>query len=376
MIFISCFILASVCSAAGPQRRMGGGERVGRGDVDINVFYDTLAPYGNWVEDSAYGYVWCPTGLGYGWHPYSDGQWVWTDDGWTWASDLDWGWIPFHYGRWDFDDSLGWFWIPDTVWGPAWVTWCWGNDYVGWAPLPPFAEFAAGVGIRGFSRPLPDRFWCFIDGGRFLDRDLRRDIFPYERNRALLGLAIHRGNLEFSGERLFNGGIGVEDVRRWTGRQVTRYRLEDAERPGMARIEGGALRIYHPPILRSESVRPSNFVPRSEASRALEERQRQYYQQSGRESAAERALTNNQARERQLLDQSHQKEQQQMMLRRQEEINRTANRSEHERIQREYQSRQQELQRQHEEERSQMSQRHAQEQQSHAAPQGGGHGRH
>jgi hypothetical protein len=34
------------------------------------------------------------------------------------------------------------------------------------------------------------------------------------------------------------------------------------------------------------------------------------------------------------------------------------------------------LQRQHEEERSQMSQRHAQEQQSHAAPQGGGQGKH
>jgi len=43
-----------------------------------------------------------------------------TDDGMTWVSDYNWGWAPFHYGRWDYNDSYGWFWIPDNEWGPAW----------------------------------------------------------------------------------------------------------------------------------------------------------------------------------------------------------------------------------------------------------------
>ena len=30
-------------------------------------------------------------------------------------------------------------WVPGTVWGPAWVDWYWGDGYVGWAPLSPFA---------------------------------------------------------------------------------------------------------------------------------------------------------------------------------------------------------------------------------------------
>ncbi len=60
-----------------------------------------------------------------------------TEYGWTWLSDYPWGWAPFHYGRWDFDNSFGWFWIPGNEWGPAWVTWRRANGYYGWAPMSP-----------------------------------------------------------------------------------------------------------------------------------------------------------------------------------------------------------------------------------------------
>ena len=93
------------------------------GPYDTSYFYDYLSPYGMWVYQPPYGYVWIPKVYRYGWRPYSYGSWVWTDYGWTWISDWEWGWIPFHYGRWAWDDYLGWFWVPDTVWGPAWVSW-------------------------------------------------------------------------------------------------------------------------------------------------------------------------------------------------------------------------------------------------------------
>ena len=32
-------------------------------------------------------------------------------------------------------DSYGWVWVPGYEWGPAWVSWRTGGDYVGWAPL-------------------------------------------------------------------------------------------------------------------------------------------------------------------------------------------------------------------------------------------------
>jgi len=118
--------------------------------VTVDYFYDTLSPYGSWVDVEGYGRCWRPTVVvaDAGWQPYCDrGHWVWTDDGWYWISDYSWGWAPFHYGRWFHHARFGWCWYPDTVWGPSWVTWRYADDYCGWAPLPPRCEYREGVGF-------------------------------------------------------------------------------------------------------------------------------------------------------------------------------------------------------------------------------------
>src|SRR5436190_18975603 len=71
--------------------------------VSFQVFYDELSPYGYWVDNSIYGYVWVPSESA-GFIPYaSNGHWIYTDLGWTWVSYYSWGWAPFHYGRWYYD---------------------------------------------------------------------------------------------------------------------------------------------------------------------------------------------------------------------------------------------------------------------------------
>ena len=51
--------------------------------------------------------------------------------------EANWGWVVYHYGRWAFEPGIGWFWVPGEEWAPAWVNWRYGDEYVGWAPLPP-----------------------------------------------------------------------------------------------------------------------------------------------------------------------------------------------------------------------------------------------
>ncbi|MDB5282337.1 MAG: hypothetical protein JWO06_1412 [Bacteroidota bacterium] len=93
------------------------------------TFYDQLSPYGSWVNDPTYGYMWVPTQEA-GFSPYmSNGHWINSEYGWTWVSDYDWGWAPFHYGRWHYGDGYGWMWAPGYDWAPAWVTW---GDYGGY----------------------------------------------------------------------------------------------------------------------------------------------------------------------------------------------------------------------------------------------------
>src|SRR5262245_11436704 len=113
--------------------------------VSVSFFHDQLAPHGRWVVAGSYGSCWIPSGVAVGWEPYVDGQWVYSDYGWTWVSADPWGDIPYHYGTWAYADPYGWVWVPGTVWAPAWVTWAYTDDYVGWAPVPPsFALTATG----------------------------------------------------------------------------------------------------------------------------------------------------------------------------------------------------------------------------------------
>ena len=119
-------------------------------------FQTALAPYGGWDYDSSYGYVWSPSVsiVGGGFSPYATGgHWALTEYGWTWVSDWNWGWAPFHYGRW-ITRAGRWSWVPGSMWGPAWVSWRSGGGYVGWSPLPPRGVRLAG----GYGAGSPWRF--------------------------------------------------------------------------------------------------------------------------------------------------------------------------------------------------------------------------
>jgi len=85
-----------------------------------------LASYGRWVWDPSYGYVWVPNNVASDWAPYQNGRWDYLNYyGWSWTSYDPWGWAPYHYGNW-YRGSLGWSWYPGAIgprhyWRPAMV---------------------------------------------------------------------------------------------------------------------------------------------------------------------------------------------------------------------------------------------------------------
>ncbi len=122
--------------------------------------FDVLNPYGEWLDLPGRGEVWRPN-VTYDWAPFTNGQWAWTDRGWMWLSDEPYGWVVYHYGYWDYQEGMGWVWVPGYDWSPARVRWYVSDDYVGWAPLPP----------PGVLLPSPgedhDRWWSVVPAPRF-----------------------------------------------------------------------------------------------------------------------------------------------------------------------------------------------------------------
>jgi hypothetical protein len=244
-------------------------------NVSLQIFYDELSPYGQWVDYSNYGYVWIPD-VGNDFEPYStNGHWVMTDYGWTWMSDYDWGWAPFHYGRWNYDNFYGWFWVPDTEWGPAWVTWRSADGYYGWSPME------SGLSINlSFGRPYnrQNDHWTFVRNG---DID-RPDISQYysnqtDRDRIILNsTVINKTYFDTRRNATYVSGPAREDVQRATGRTLKSVTVQENNRPGQSMING-QLRIFRPQINSNndKGVRPtpSKIIDIKDVQRPSERKQ-------------------------------------------------------------------------------------------------------
>ncbi len=258
-----CASLASLMLVLLPERA--------RADINFNVFYNELAPYGDWVQTADYGYVWQPVGVGVGWQPYTVGQWVYTDDGWAWVSQESWGWATYHYGRWTNLRGRGWCWVPGYEWAPAWVSWRSGGGYVGWAPLPPEVVWQPSVGISvgigisfgvgpSFYRFCPDRYFGYGNVGNFC--------VPPQNNVTIIQNTTNITNItnvvNNNQNVIYNGGPDYQELSR--AGNVRRARIDRVETvnprtgrgPNSSRnvLDGDRLRVVAPRVTKDPDARP------------------------------------------------------------------------------------------------------------------------
>ncbi len=222
-------------------------------DPDVSMFYDQLEPYGDWIQDPSYGWVWAPSGVQPFWRPYTLGHWVMSDWGWTWVSDEPFGWATYHYGRWVRAPRYGWVWVPGTVWGPAWVAWRSGPGAVGWAPLPPQVGFRVGFGLDlgGVNLDVviqPD-WWCFVEPRYLADPQVGRYAVPVARNYNYVHVTQNITNITVVNQRIVNRGIDPGEIERRSNRAIPRYRVGDLRGgPSPSRVENGEVRFYRPAV--------------------------------------------------------------------------------------------------------------------------------
>lgn len=198
------------------------------GSFSIGMFYSSLSPYGEWIELDAGLIVWRPNSVHSYWRPYSIGRWSWTKYGWYWDSYEPFGWATYHYGRWYYDDYYGWIWIPDNVWGPAWVEWRYDDDYIGWAPLPPYAQFRIGFGIYfSINWRSHHSYWNFVTYRHFHNHRLNYYLIDYSRNYKIFSRTKYRNNYYSDRDRIINGGIDRSYIERRSGYRIAERNISE-----------------------------------------------------------------------------------------------------------------------------------------------------
>lgn len=214
-------VVLTVSLAAPPPRAEASGS------VSITFFYDELRPHGDWVTVKNYGHCWRPRGIDRSWQPYLNGEWLYTENGWTWVSNDPWGGDPYHYGTWSWSSAYGWFWIPGTIWAPAWVTWYVSDHDIGWAPVPP----SFNVGISGYLGPpvtVSRSSYVFVPATQFVGVNVGTVRVPATQNAVLLAGARPVTRFAASGGVLTSGGPTIAQVERATQRKIARVSVGDA----------------------------------------------------------------------------------------------------------------------------------------------------
>ena len=218
-------------------------------DVSFDYFYDSLLPYGEWIEVEGYGFCWHPTEVDPDWVPYSDGYWAFTDAGWTWVGYEEFAGIVYHYGRWLLVETIGWCWKPDYEWGPGWVSWRNSDDYVGWAPLPPRAHWQPEIGISTWVDTAYDigpGSYNFCRTRDFGAPVLRTVILSRTRNVTIIRNTVNITNITYNtyGDMpvIYNGGPSYGVMSRRSERPIPALKLVRTthfERPDFRRGPGG-----------------------------------------------------------------------------------------------------------------------------------------
>jgi hypothetical protein len=236
------FVLLSIVGAAGCMSVQDSATQ--SGSANMQLFYDQLSPYGSWVNHQTYGYVWIPN-AGAGFKPYAtSGRWVFTERGWTWDSDLPWGWAAFHYGRWDHDETHGWMWLPDGIWGPAWVSWRSAPAYYGWTPLRPGMSARNATSGEYYER---DDRWVFVHDRDILSPEMGRRFVDPSQNSLIVARSrvIMNMRKERSSHTTFVSGPALGDVELVIRASVVPTVVAQSDKP-VRRLGNGELQVYRP----------------------------------------------------------------------------------------------------------------------------------
>ena len=249
------------------------------GGTSYQAFYDQLDPYGSWINTPQYGYVWVPLQAGAGFSPYmTNGHWVYTDYGWTWVSDFEWGWATFHYGRWYQDPGYGWMWMPGYDWAPAWVVWGEYNNYYCWAPCGPGEYASTHYGGR-------DHHWYFVEHGYINDRNISTHVVSntvvnhdggnIEQH---INVISHVNSYNRS---VFYSGPKEKDVVKAIGHPIEHVSIAPATKAGATRVSGSQVSVYRPDIRRAaqQNAAPTHIgrtedLPRNNNAPAANQPQR------------------------------------------------------------------------------------------------------
>jgi hypothetical protein len=216
------------------------------------VFYFAQAygnRYGEWIWDDFYGYIWRPyiddMRYPWGWSPYHYGFWSYSGGQMFWVPQEPWGWVPYHLGIWQWNKKRGWFWMPGSMFAPAWVDWDFYYGFASWRPWSMFDWLIEDPYMYGsdpfwisyfrYTHSGWDYYWPFPGSGASVppgntsigQRTIRRDQLKQPTARVLPVPSEFKGLVKKVGEAYAKGDPAIRESAAQVPRQLVFVSKED-----------------------------------------------------------------------------------------------------------------------------------------------------
>lgn len=151
--------------------------------------------------------------------PYTNGQWIASDEGWYFKAPTPQEEITHHYGRWAHSPAMGWIWVPGRVRSPAWVDWREDEDNIAWTPIPPDVYI-----VNNIVQPVPvyeDRY-VVMEKRYFVEPVVSQYVYV---DKIKVKKMKHLKGLYVRDRVLYNGGPEFVEIERYSGKPVTQYKV-------------------------------------------------------------------------------------------------------------------------------------------------------
>lgn len=151
--------------------------------------------------------------------PYTNGQWIASDEGWYFKAPTPQEEIVHHYGRWAYSPSMGYVWVPGRVRSPAWVDWREDEDNIAWTPIPPDVYV-----VNNIVQPVPvyeDRY-VVMEKRYFVEPVISQYVYV---DKIKVKKMKHLKGLYVRDRVLYNGGPEFIEIERYSGKPVTQYKV-------------------------------------------------------------------------------------------------------------------------------------------------------
>ena len=126
--------------------------------------------------------------------------------------------------------TMAGFGYPIMIGDSSWVEWRYDDDYIGWAPLPPYASFHIDLGIHFSIRwHSHHNYWNFVRYNRFYDRRVYNYYLDDRHCERIFERTKYRTNYYSDRDRIINGGIDRSFIERKGGYRISERNITSVD---------------------------------------------------------------------------------------------------------------------------------------------------